>query len=150
MCCPYFQACRASLTVLAEWPVTDARVADSKLVELLNGAVRLDVNRVWHPELTIPGSYRVQKLTQRLELRADVSAPEGSTASTKASNTMTRSSVTSKGIVSTSNRIQPNFQSREAADETQKPVNRAVGRANSHKLTGNSEGPRYVYVERLV
>ncbi|KAF6770705.1 hypothetical protein AHF37_10625 [Paragonimus kellicotti] len=63
--------CRASLTILSEWPVTDARVADSRLIELIQGGVRLEVERVWHPELAVVGGYRVQKQTQRLELRTD-------------------------------------------------------------------------------
>ncbi|TPP63177.1 hypothetical protein FGIG_04415 [Fasciola gigantica] len=142
-------ACRASLTILAEWPVTDARVADSRLVELMNGAVRLDVNRVWHPELVIPGSYRVQTLAQRLELRADVGTPEGSTTGPKPPSAMARSSLMGKGLATGSGRIQSNFQSRESSDEAQKPIGRVSTRINSHKLTGSSEGPRYVYVESL-
>lgn len=61
--------CRTSMTVLSEWPVTDPRVADSRLIELVNGGVRLDHERVWHPELVVIGSHRFERLAQRLELR---------------------------------------------------------------------------------
>ncbi|VDP67006.1 unnamed protein product [Echinostoma caproni] len=142
-------ACRASLTVLAEWPVTDARVADSRLVDLMNGAVRLDVNRVWHPELVIPGSYRVQTLAQRLELRADTGTVDGSTTSPKASGTLARTNLVSKAHSPGPGRLQSNFSPRENVEETQKAGSRISTRVGVHKPTGNSEGPRYVYVESM-
>ncbi|TGZ75620.1 hypothetical protein CRM22_000262 [Opisthorchis felineus] len=136
--------CHASLTILSEWPVTDARVADSRLMELINGGVRLDADRVWHPDLVIVGSYHFQRLTRRLELRTSPSGLEA-----------TSSGLQTKGSLNRPNLAQPSGTPRISSSFSQQDPSgdstlRQTPRRELTKLTGSGsggEGPHYALVE---
>ncbi|KAF7261058.1 hypothetical protein EG68_01584 [Paragonimus skrjabini miyazakii] len=137
--------CRASLTILSEWPVTDARVADSRLIELIQGGVRLEVERVWHPELAVVGGYRVQKQTQRLELRTDhTPGSDGGLATSQVGTNAGRTIVAGSGHSGTGRMSSAKFSQHEMlADSPSRPS----GRRDPLKTNSRGEGPHFALIE---
>ncbi|CAL8094503.1 unnamed protein product [Calicophoron daubneyi] len=140
--------CRASLTIFAEWPVLDEHIAGSKLVELLSGGLRLDAQRVWHPELIAAGSYRFDRLTQRLELRSESNIPSDTQ---KTSTVMGRNKLIPSANSADSTIMRAGFKQHEMSPETSASSSlRTQGRPGVLSLTtGNLDGPRYALTESM-
>ncbi|KER32686.1 hypothetical protein T265_01364 [Opisthorchis viverrini] len=126
--------CHASLTILSEWPVTDARVADSRLMELINGGVRLDSDRVWHPDLVIVGSYHFQRLTRRLELRTSPAGLEAASPGLQAKGSLNRPNMAQP---SGAPRISSSFSQQDLPGDS---TLRQTPRRELTKLTGSGGG----------
>ncbi|KAK4469135.1 hypothetical protein MN116_006718 [Schistosoma mekongi] len=128
--------CRASLTLFAEWPVTDSRVTESTLVEMVGGSVRLDVDKVWHPQLVIKGAFRHDRFHQRLELRNIYAV----------SNTLSKSTNPSNSL----NRAQTGTASRGLPNESSVQSIRSHNRGKTLKIIPDGNGPNYAFMESMV
>ncbi|CAH8500101.1 unnamed protein product [Heterobilharzia americana] len=116
--------CRASLTLFAEWPVTDSRVAESSLIDMVGGGVRLDVDRVWHPQLVIK------------ELRNSYTGSNGLPKSTNPTNSL--------------NRPQPGFASRGLPNESTVQSIRSHNRGKTLKVVPEGDVQNFAFTESMV
>lgn len=69
------QVCRATVRLIASWPIMDAKISDSTLVRMAGGSVLLDAERVWRPRVMVDGARNLQLMTRRLELQSVKSVP---------------------------------------------------------------------------
>uniref|UniRef100_A0A095CB27 Uncharacterized protein n=1 Tax=Schistosoma haematobium TaxID=6185 RepID=A0A095CB27_SCHHA len=128
--------CRASLTLFAEWPVTDSRVTESTLVDMAGGGVRLDVDKVWHPQLVIKGAFRHDRFHQRLELRNLYAGSNSFSKSTNPTNSL--------------NRAQAGLAARGLPNESSIQSIRSHNRAKMLKVVPDGDGPNYSFMESIV
>lgn len=64
--------CRATVRLVASWPVVDAKIYDSNLVRLAGGSLLLDAERVWRPRVMVSGARHMNLFSRRLELQSSV------------------------------------------------------------------------------
>ncbi|CAH8838614.1 unnamed protein product [Trichobilharzia szidati] len=128
--------CRASLTLFAEWPVTDSRVAESSLVDMVGGGVRLDVDRVWHPQLVVKGAFKHDRFHQRLELRNTYTGGNTLPKPTNPTNSL--------------NRVQSGFASRGLPNESTVQSIRSHNRGKTLKVVPEGDTPNYAFTESMV
>lgn len=122
--------------MFAEWPVTDSRVTESTLVDMAGGGVRLDVDKVWHPQLVIKGAFRHDRFHQRLELRNLYAGSNSFSKSTNPTNSL--------------NRAQAGLAARGLPNESSIQSIRSHNRAKTLKVVPDGDGPNYSFMERFV
>ncbi|VDO11338.1 unnamed protein product [Rodentolepis nana] len=67
--------CRATVRLIASWPIMDAKISDSTLVRMAGGSVLLDSERVWRPRVMVDGARSIHLIGRRLELQSVKSSP---------------------------------------------------------------------------
>ncbi|KAL3313699.1 hypothetical protein Ciccas_007698, partial [Cichlidogyrus casuarinus] len=63
--------CSVNLQLVTSWPVTEAKLTRNEFIQNVVEVVKLDLARVWHPEIILSSAKSVQRLSRRLELRLD-------------------------------------------------------------------------------
>ncbi|EUB63760.1 hypothetical protein ECG_01184 [Echinococcus granulosus] len=64
--------CRATVRLVASWPIMDTKISDSTLVRMAGGSVLLDAERVWRPRVMVSGARHISLFSRRLELQSFV------------------------------------------------------------------------------
>ncbi|KAL5967852.1 hypothetical protein TSMEX_004356 [Taenia solium] len=64
--------CRATVRLVASWPVVDAKISDSAMVRMAGGPLLLDAERVWRPRMMVSGARHMNLFSRRLELQSFV------------------------------------------------------------------------------